>query len=213
MPFPETPHSTQVDSVALGSQYSELDMTTDSNHGCLISHRDIKNKKHWSLNGLTENNVVILGASNIGRMKEKSLPNGWIAHCYPGAKLIHFISIVSAYSGPIPKAIFMCVGLNDRDQSSTTIKQNLNRLLNTSRTKFGMDVVHFVMLNFSKQLSAPQKANLSLINSLIESKSCKVVKPIPADNFATLERDHIHWNEETADCMLKYWVKYLNPFY
>lgn len=213
-----------LNSIPLGSQQSENPSSTESDvsenssvvfvppkHGKITYHvgrsREVKNK--WRLFGLTQDTNLILGASNINRIPEEVLPENWIAHSFSGARLSHFINILSTYDGPSPKLIILHIGLNDRGNMQSTNSQNLGRVFTLCRDKFKDSVVVFAKLNYSRHLKDTEREILEHMNSVFSSKQeLKVIEKIPGEKFSVDNSDgeYIHWTAATARTLVNHWL-------
>jgi hypothetical protein len=164
---------------------------------------------HWSLPVLTQN-IVIIGDSNIARLKQ--LPNNFQTISFCGSNVDHIRTILSQHkpSPTQPEHIILSIGINNRNQNPNSSSiPSTKALISKFKSTFPKSTIHFATINFSCNLSKKEKDNLSSLNKFLTSvKNCSIIPPLPKSDFATTA-DNIHWSSCTANNFLKHWTNYL----
>lgn len=165
---------------------------------------------NWSLPEITEP-VLVIGDSNLQKISETPFKKIQI-ESYPGAKIRHITNLITQYPFKNkPQIIILSVGLNDRDNvpSSTTIPSIKNLISSTTR-KFPQSSVYVPLIQYSGNLSKIQKNNLTVVNDAIALiKKHATPLPILLKGFR-VEEDDIHWTQDTANAILRKWLKNVN---
>lgn len=192
-------------------------ISTDSNipladlqpqHGILHDHTNTP-KPNRKIPHVLENQVLVLGTSNIKRIPVSQLPPSWVANSFPGATLRNLINLVLAYDGKTPSKVVISIGVNDKDLSEQCIKQNLILLYNACRDIFGTKRTFYVINNVSSLLTDTQKSRLYMLNGVL-SEYPQTIKPIDRELFKVNRTDKVHWTRETAIHIISGWVSHLN---
>ena len=172
-------------------------------------------KTLWALPKLTSS-TVILGSSNLSRITKSPVSDIQVVS-YPGALFNHLRMMFTACkkSFDAPKNLILSVGLNNRSSKpSVTSIPELRNMLSSAFRIFPHSKILIPKINYSDNLPSVEKRNLDMINRALDDMSSRfsnltVVKQLDPIKFST-HTDNIHWTEQTANEMLKFWLSHLN---
>ena len=138
-------------------------------------------------------------------------------HSYSGAKIRHFHkNICSPNSKPQekPEHVVISVGINDRNNSSNTHKDQIKKSVSVVKKTFPNASIHIPLVNYSAQLKPEEKQSLESFNNILETLSGHLqtfaVIPKLDPNLFNVANDGIHWTNITANAMLQHWLSHLN---
>lgn len=178
-----------------------------------------RDKKTWQIPN-TNSKVLILGDSNIA--KAKNLPQAGKSvelHSFPGAKICHFIKMANEHrtTQGSPEVIILSVGINNRDNSTSTHKAQIKSLLQGYSKKFPSSQIYFPQINVPSGLTRAQKRSLEALNSsanelLRTFTNCHSISKLPDQAFEISRTDpyKIHWTTQTANNFMSHWISNLN---
>lgn len=169
-------------------------------------HKGNKNQ-NWNLS--PERPILIIGDSNLSRLP-KIHDKRVQVDSYPGATLstmIYLLQYKTPTSLEVDQVIF-CVGLNNRTQGNPEILQKqVKRLVGLSFATFPFALIHFALINFSKNLNPTCQGNLRELNRILKETNRHIPR-LPQHLFTT-EKDHIHWSTKTGRAMWDHWWSFL----
>ena len=135
---------------------------------------------------------------------------------YPGAKLTHLHNILETHNSTnqTPDTLILSIGINNKENKTTTHRQNLRKLATIASQKFPSTQVCIPQVNYSESLPEAQKQSLSAFNTIVRALTDShdnlcTIPPLTSEEFKTCP-DNIHWTPETANKMLAHWTKHLN---
>lgn len=105
---------------------------------------------------------------------------------------------------PEVQTVVLSVGVNNRKQKTLTAVKELQRLYKIAQEKFLNAAILIPLINILRDLAEEEQIVLREINDYVKTKY-PYLKKLPADEFHT-ERDAIHWTQETAAHLLRYWI-------
>ena len=178
-----------------------------------------KDKSRWHIPDI-QSEVVILGDSNLSRVtKVPNSVNSIEIHSYPGAKPFHLLHLMSNSPKPQakPTTVILSIGINSRDNRSTTHQGQIKSLVSSSSKFFPNAQIFIPQINYSSSLKQTQRASLDSLNKIIEefagdSSPIKTITKLPSHLFHIDPKDNygIHWTTNTADQQVKHWLSHLN---
>lgn len=154
--------------------------------------------------------VVIIGDSNLSRFPNFDHDDVQI-DSYPGGQFRHAQALMEKTTKPPfhVEMIVMAFGINNRSNlPRETVFKNIQGAVRSAKAKFPFAVIVIPVINFSPHLPVNEQENLNTINSYIR-RNQEYIPILPEGLFET-EADDIHWTKETAELLLKHWIRSLN---
>lgn len=185
--------------------FTDLEPLTTTSLANYHPHHGNK-QDNWSLK--VERKIIIMGDSNIGRLPH--IPQDHIqTDCFPGAKINHAVKIINQTPvEPKVTTVILSFGLNDKETSNfNLIKNSIETLLTVAEKKFPNAVIYMPLINYSNHLPPQTQKNIDMINDIMKSKNFFIPK-LDRPLFKTTP-DNIHWTQDTAKAIRKYWLDFL----
>ena len=159
--------------------------------------------------------TLVIGTSNISNMTERPADPTLALFSFPGAKFRNFTALFKKASiYPHVERVVFCCGVNDRSSSPDTyVFPELKRALAGARRVFPEATVFFVSPQCDAALPDGEVQNLARINQLVGRDRTipgmvHLIPPIATRSFRTVH-DKIHWTKNTASCLLKHWLQFI----
>jgi len=168
--------------------------------GKVKSHYN-KTKASWTATVDEKTSVLIIGDSNI--KLARSLPVGWEAHVFSGAKLDHAAAIIDKLKPSNNlRSIVVAVGINNRTWQFDGIKHDLYKVSNSLARKNVAG--YFVGVSLPPELPREETNRMKSLNSTAKERfrhryieAVKEVSVSPTDEF------RIHYDQVTVDRIIE----------
>jgi hypothetical protein len=171
------------------------------------------NKKEWVIYA-NPTRLLVIGDSNISNITQ--LPNDQMClQSYPGGTFRNLRETMQrALDAKIDTShidhVVFSLGINcRRNNITTTAIPELRTFLRTAAKLFPTSKLHMVEINYCNRLSPIEKDNLENLNREIRQQSyCNYIRRFTQG--CRFISDNIHWQTETANCLLRHWVSELS---
>lgn len=156
----------------------------------------------------SQRSTLFIGCSQVNRITNNN--QGYEIHSFPGAKIYHFINMVSEYTSDLmPSTMVFHFGTNDRNKEGTQIFQEAKELANVLREVFPTTSIFFTSVPISSKLSPDQRCNLLEYNRSLSSHGIPGIQILQSVSSFTPLQDDIHWTEEVANTTYADWIQQL----
>ena len=184
-----------------------------------ISSNRGKTKTKW-VTPSCSSKVVFIGDSNLNRIsqKPKTPVESIEIHSFSGAKTRHFHKTIcqkTSVPQKTPDHVVLSVGINDRDNSPNTHKDQMPKTIRMVTRVFPNAQLYIPLINYSSSLERKHRDSLDYLNKLIEElagsfPNVRVIPKLDPSLFLTQDDDAIHWLPKTANALQEHWLSHLN---
>ncbi|KAL3846360.1 hypothetical protein ACJMK2_017373 [Sinanodonta woodiana] len=176
------------------------------------------NKAEWKLPRFTHSTVII-GDSNVSRIRNETGNKHLQIESYPGARICHFEAMFRNYQHQDkPKEIIINVGINDRDNNNNTrVAQSMTNLAQIARATFPDSEIFLTQNQVSNTMDErrPREAfNIRQLNEHLTNITMQGVSYLDSNirGGCFFEPDGIHWCPRTANSILNKWLQQLRVY-
>ena len=176
------------------------------------------NKAEWKLPRFTHSTVII-GDSNVSRIKNETGNKHLQIESYPGARICHFQAMFRKYQHQDkPKEIIIHVGINDRENNNNTVvAQSMTNLAEIARATFPDSEIFLAQNPISNIMdeNRPREAyNIRKLNEHLAKITMPRVSYLDSNirGGCFFESDGIHWCPRTANSILNKWIQQLRVY-
>ncbi len=161
--------------------------------------------------------LLILGDSNPARIPKVRMPGKLTAQIesYPGARIADLTSILSMYSGPMPRDIILNIGQNNVTSWSAKLGEIMNdvdQLIACLQNRFPGVNVYFNPVTLHQNhhsettRSLADEVNDYVADRIVVFQNFQVMPSLPSGSFNVVH-DGVHWDENTARNMFYHWLR------
>lgn len=124
----------------------------------------------------------------------------------PGAKLKHLTAALSRMELSSPRMLATTIGINNRSDSDSTVRQELSDLMELVDSKPSLGRFKFMAVSCSNLLPSQDRATVELLNdeAALRFQRDFIGQPSrSAQDFDPADKSHVHCAPSLADRMLQ----------
>lgn len=154
-------------------------------------------KETWTVQPLSETEVLVISDSNMRLVEPRDIPSKWQLAVLPGAKLHHLPEVLNKLHDKRLKNIFISVGINNRQDPSTSPRPELFEKIASILTK---KATHAFAVGISTcHLPESEQTKINSINHTLKNlPGVRYVQHLEQNETTTMSEINIHHNKNTV---------------